>query len=129
MRKTITLLFFAIFFGTLFNSCKKEAGSGGSSTITGRIWVKDYPGPLEYGGLDEDVYLIYGDDVSYSDRVRANYDGYYEFKFLRKGDYKIYVYSADITGTINSGKEAIIKEVSITKNKQTVEVPTITINK
>jgi len=71
---------------------------------------------------DEDVYLIYGEDHSYSQRIRSNYDGIYEFKYLRPGDYTIYAYSKDSTLTLVSGMYPVIRKVKIDNKRQTVEV-------
>lgn len=129
MKTIVKQIAFIFLISVFFLACKKPAGEGGSSVIRGKIWVKDYPGPSEYGGMEEDVYIIYGDEASYGDRVKTNYDGTFEFKYLRKGKYTVYVYSDDITGTIPSAKEVIKQEVTIDKNKQEIEVPVMTINK
>ena len=115
----------------LLSSCEKEAGEGGNSSIKGYIHVTDYDAFLinvqgEYPGADEDVYIIYGNDISYGDRIKAGPDGVFEFKYLREGDYKVYVYSAD---TSLAGKVAIMKSVSITGKKQTVDAGTFDIKK
>jgi len=68
------------------------------------------------------VYIIYGNDRSYSQRERSNFDGVYEFKYLRPGNYTVYCYSKDSTLTVVSGIVPVIKKVTIDKNKQTVEV-------
>lgn len=81
----------------------------------------------KYAGYDEDVYILYGDAVSYSNKTKANYNGEFEFKYLRKGKYKIYVYSKDNTLQSKSGDVAVIKEIEITENKQTKELEQITI--
>jgi hypothetical protein len=114
------------------SGCKKTAGEGGNSSIRGSVWVEDWNSSFnvkngEYAGYDEDVYIIYGDAVSYSERTRANYNGEYEFKYLRPGNYKIYVYSKDKTLQSKSGDVVIIKEVQITKKKETVTVDQIVI--
>ena len=124
-----TILF--IFLVSL-SACKKAAGEGGTSTIKGKIWVEDWNNAFtikngEYAGYDEDVYILYGDAVSYSDKTKANYNGEFEFKYLRKGKYKIYVYSKDNTLQSKSGDVAVIKEIEITENKQTKELEQITI--
>jgi len=80
-----------------------------------------YPAP------DEDVFIIYDGDRSYSQRIRTNYDGVYEFKYLRPGDYTIYAYSKDSTLTLPQEIYPVIREVTIDKNKQSVEVPDIKI--
>lgn len=131
VKNIMKLGFFVLFIVTLF-SCKKEAGEGGTSTIKGKIWVEDWNNAFtikngEYAGYDEDVYILYGDAVSYSEKTKANYNGEFEFKYLRKGKYKIYVYSKDNTLQSKSGDISIIKEVEITAKKQTKEIEQITI--
>jgi hypothetical protein len=115
-------------------SCSKEAGDGGNSTIYGKITAWDYNAEFTnlkgiYPAADEEVYIIYGDDFSYSERVRTNYEGIYEFKYLRPGDYTIYVYSKDSTLTMPSEMYAEVRNVTIDGNKQYVEVEEIKIFK
>ena len=95
-KSAIAILAIAILTMVMI-SCKKPAGKGGKVSIKGSILVEDWNSGFtvkngEYPGHDEDVYIIYGDDVSYSDKTKSNYNGEYEFKYLRKGKYKIYVY-------------------------------------
>ncbi|MBL7888222.1 MAG: hypothetical protein JNL24_01650 [Bacteroidia bacterium] len=120
----------ALFIFTLFSiilsvSCKKPAGEGGNSSIKGNIWVEEWNATFtvhdsskDRVGMGEDVFIIYGDDVSYGDKKECSYDGTFEFKYLRKGTYTIYVYSKD-PGP--SGTKAIVKTVEITDKKQTVD--------
>jgi hypothetical protein len=119
----------------LVTGCSKPEGQGGDASIRGAVWVEDWDTNFnlllyQYLGVDEYVYIIYGDDVSYGDRVKTNYLGQYEFKYLRKGHYKIYVFS-DKKQTVASPskQEAIIAEVEIGSRKQTFEVDTLTIKK
>jgi hypothetical protein len=123
-------LFLLIILSTLAFSCAKDAGDGGNSTIYGKLIAYDYNAEFTslkgiYPAADEDVFLIYGSDRSYSQRVRSNYEGVYEFKFLRPGDYTIYAYSKDSTLTLPSGLYAVIRNVTISDNKQTVEAEDI----
>lgn len=133
----IIILSFIAFTLLSISSCKKSEGEGGKASITGKIWVKRHneigiPIPASYGGeypgAYEDVYIIYGDDATYGDRVQANPDGIYEFKYLRPGSYKIYAYSSGASLT-TTNREAVIKDVEITQKKQTVECETIEIAK
>lgn len=115
-------------------SCSKEAGEGGNSTIYGKITAWDYNAEFTnlkgiFPAADEEVYIIYGDDFSYSERVRTNYEGIYEFKYLRPGDYTIYVYSKDSTLTLPSEMYAEVRNVTIDDNRQYVEVEEIKIFK
>ena len=119
-------VFLFLMLSIAFFSCTKEAGDGGNSTIYSKIIAHNYNADFTqlrgiYPAADEDVYLIYGSDRSYSQRVRSNYDGVYEFKYLRKGDYTIYVYSKDSTLTLASEIYAVIQEVKIDENHQTVQ--------
>ncbi len=130
--KNLIKLGFVLLFVVNLISCRKEAGEGGTSTIKGKIWVEDWNNAFtikngEYAGYDEDVYILYGDAVSYSEKTKTNYNGEFEFKYLRKGKYKIYVYSKDNTLQSKSGNVSVLKEVEITGKKQTKEVEQITI--
>jgi len=126
MKKTFPVLLVILISFAMF-SCSKEAGDGGNSTIYGKIITYNYNAEFTnlrgiYPAADEDVYLIYGEDHSYSQRIRSNYDGIYEFKYLRPGDYTIYVYSKDSTLTLVSGMYPVISKVKIDNKRQTVEV-------
>lgn len=112
-----------------FSGCSTLPGDGGTSTITGKIYVERYnaSGTLyqEYYGGDEKVYIIYGDNTAYDDEVRTAYDGTYKFEYLRKGKYTIYAYSDCLT--CNGSTEAKIVEVEITENNSVVEIDDIII--
>ncbi len=125
MKKSIPLVLVLLFSSVLF-SCSKEAGDGGNSTIYGKIIAYNYNAEFTYlrgiyPAADEDVYIIYGSDRSYSERIRSNYEGVYEFRYLRPGDYTLYTYSKDSTLTLVSGIYAVIQKVTIKENRQTVE--------
>ena len=108
--------------------CEKNEGQGGTSTIKGKVLVHDFDASFQavvdtYPAVDEDVYIIYGDDHStYDDHYKTSFDGTFEFKFLQKGKYKIFAYSKDSTGAAagninsNSLKLARFAEVEITSN-------------
>lgn len=133
MKKQIILLLIAPLM-ILFSACDKPEGKGGTSTITGKVTTEDYNATFTvleatYPTQDEDVYIIYGSNTSYGDKVKTNYNGEYEFKYLREGSYKIYTYSKDKTLQSPSGQIAIIKEVKITDTDQKVTVDDITIYK
>lgn len=127
--KLITVL---LALSMLVLSCEKEPGEGGNSSITGYVHVTDWNASFlvvmgQYAGYDEDVYLIYGDDISFSERTRTGPDGRFEFKYLREGKYTVYLYSDTLT-TFNGGKVPVKKVVEITSKKQVIEVDTLKIN-
>lgn len=114
-------------------SCKKEEGVGGNSTIKGKVFVKDYNGTVFSGnsfyGADFDVYIVYGGENSfYDDKVTTSYDGSFEFRYLRKGNYKIFVYSKDVTGTDPSGLTTVFESATINKNKEVIDLGDLEIN-
>lgn len=119
-------------------SCKKGSGEGGKSKITGKIWVENYNTlnnmydtyvlKSEYPGVERDVYLIFGNDISYGLRTKTGYDGTFEFDYLREGSYKIYVESKDTTRTTISGFTSMWVYVDVAK-KETEDAGTIVIYK
>ncbi|MDD5571343.1 MAG: hypothetical protein PHD97_09355 [Bacteroidales bacterium] len=127
-----TVCLIILFCASVFVSCKKEPGDGGNASIRGKVYAKYYDKYFnnllgEGYAPEKDIYIIYGDEPTFSDRTRTNYDGTYEFKYLRKGKYKIYVYSLDSTVITYSDYHAVSVEAEITKNKQTIEVPDLVI--
>lgn len=117
---TVTLLL-------IFNvySCKKGAGEGGRASIKGKVFTTNYNSSFSLaqdsgylGG--QKVYIIYGDEIAVGDNQDTNNEGEFEFRYLRKGNYKVYVYTKVNSNHLDS---AIVKVAEITGNKQTVEVP------
>ncbi len=141
MKKTIVIALAAVALITV--ACKKPAGEGGRATIKGTIHTKNYNSNFstllnQYPGADLDVYIIYGDDATYGNRVRSGPDGVFEFKYLRKGNYKIYVYSKDSVATVgppystinpntNAPDMAVYKSIEIKDKKGTVDAGTFDI--
>lgn len=129
MRNLLIISCFLI----LITSCKKDEGVGGNSTIKGKIFVKDYNGTVfsgnSYYGADFDVYIIYGGENSfYDDKVTTSYDGSFEFRYLRKGNYKVFVYSKDVTGSDPSGLTTVFESATINKNKEVIDLGDLQIN-
>jgi hypothetical protein len=124
MKKTLFFLILAI----AFVSCEKEPGTGGSGTISGNVSMEvrvvlTNPATELYTvpAADLDVYIVYGEHVSPDDKVVTAYNGDFEFRNLRKGQYTVYVYSRDTTGqnppTIDPSKMVVLQEVELTDNE------------
>jgi hypothetical protein len=106
-------------------ACSKQEGEGGRASIKGKVWAVNYnssvtvPHDSGYAG-GEKVYIIYGDDTSVGDRQETTNDGSFEFKYLRKGKYKLYIFSAQGTNLLD---KAVVQDAEITKRIQTIELP------
>lgn len=136
----IRYLFAATVIFTLFASCNSGPGPGGSASITGKVKYKgnwnstctlysdSTSGFTPVYAPDVDVYMIYGDDPTYGDRVKSGPDGTFQFKYLRKGDYHIYVYSKDCT-VATTGIATVTADVTITDRKAAITISDIRINK
>jgi hypothetical protein len=110
-------------------SCLNEEGQGGISVVQGKIFKVLHPNnnfSLEadtFPAAKENVYIVYGDEPIYGDKMETGYDGFYRFKYLTKGTYKVYAYST-LPNTI---KSAVIDTVTVDYGK-TVDVPNIYIH-
>ncbi|MEM6831079.1 MAG: hypothetical protein AAF551_11245 [Bacteroidota bacterium] len=92
---------FTLFVLTLFitSSCENEPGEGGRASIQGRVFVHVIACEDTLNSsyaIDEEVYIIAGDDPSHFDRVRTGPDGTFWFPYLRKGKYEVYGLSEPI---------------------------------
>lgn len=117
-----------------FSACQKEEGKGGNSTITGKVFARNYDKSMyflldSFYVADEDVYIIYGDDSIYSDKFSTNYDGSFEFKYLRKGTYTIYALSKDLENMKEEPLIPVKTTVRITDSKQTIRTEDLVIIK
>jgi hypothetical protein len=74
---------------------------------------------------DHEVFIIYGDNEYFEDRIRTNYNGYFEFTNLIPGDYEIFTLSEDVSG----GTEdiPISRIVTITEENQEIDLGVLTI--
>jgi hypothetical protein len=112
-------------------ACEKDPGEGGNSVIKGTVIERSYTTfPSRYteaGAKDVDVYIIYGDNGNaFDDRTRTSFDGSYKFETLKKGDYRVFVYTEDTALTNFGNTIEIIQQVEITKNRSEVSAPVMT---
>lgn len=105
------------------SSCKKPEGEGGKSSISGNVYVIDYPrddsNTLDtFPATDEDIFIVYGSGTIQDDDTKTNYEGKYTFEYLRPGDYTIYAYgNVPDSGDVNM---PIIQSISIGKKEDFV---------
>jgi hypothetical protein len=125
MNKLKSLFILLISFSILsISACKKPEGEGGTGRIKGSVKAEQWNATFtvkqaEFAAMDEWVYIVYGSDISYGDRIRTNYNGEFEFKYLRAGNYKIYIYSKDKTLQSASGDIAVIKDLTVSEDNTT----------
>ena len=131
MKMTFARIVLPVIGFGFFLSCSKGPGTGGSSTIRGKIYdtVTNTLGQHVDSGyaMKEDVYIVYGTDVFYANKTSTGDDGTYEFPYLKKGNYTIYAYSKCYT--CPNQKESIRISVDIAKNHTVVVAPQINILK
>lgn len=133
--KTSNFLIAALIF-FLCNACEKPAGPGGRATIKGKVYVKAYDKYAsyqisEYYAPAEKVYIIYGDQNVTGNDVKTDDNGTFEFLYLNKGHYKVFVESRDTSIHISGSKKTVpkITEVDITSVRETKDLGTIVICK
>jgi hypothetical protein len=129
---SFSLILICILFCFVF--CTKEPGTGGTSSITGKLYLKIYNHTYttvlnEYYLANERVFIVYGDDEVYSNDFRTHHDGSFRFDNLKKGTYHIYAYSKDSTFTEPSGQIPVFQTVEITKNNQHIKIDDIVVIK
>ena len=132
MKNYLKIVLLMVTLSILVLSCQKNPGEGGNATIVGSVWEKNYNSTYteliaEYAAMDQNVYIVYGDNVGFDDKTETDYLGNYRFNYLRPGKYTIYVYSEDSSMQTVSGEIAILKEVEITGTDQILTVPQIII--
>ena len=124
---------FIAFMLLLVSGCLKEPGTGGTSTISGKIYAYDYDAEMinlrtQYYAPDEDVFIVYGNDSIYSDQTKTSYDGSYRFEYLRPGTYTIFAYSKNISTKLPP-LVPVKKTVEILSGNQVITLEDIEINK
>lgn len=131
-KKMVKNIFLIMSLIVILSSCEKNPGEGGNVTIAGSVWVKDYNSTFtefkgEYAAMDEDVFIVYGDNIGYDDKTKTDYLGNYKFNYLRPGNYTIFVYSKDPAMQTVSGEIAIIRHVEVNQSKGVITIPQIII--
>jgi hypothetical protein len=122
--KKIYLVLAVLFIAISFYSCSKEEGYGGLGKISGKVYAYDITsaGNIRAQGYlgDTKVYISKHNNPTYFDDVNTSYDGSFEFKFLNKGSYDLWVYSDCDTCIWKQKYE--IKAVDISTKKQSVTI-------
>lgn len=106
-------------------SCKKGPGEGGSATIKGKViahYTDVFNQEYAYPAQKEDVYIVYGDGDFYGNNVETNYDGTFQFDYLKKGSYTVYAYS-DCDTCLGGRRVELVKiEIADKKGEVTADI-------
>ena len=104
----ITMYFLAALTG--FTSCEKSEGKGGTGSISGTItehfYNDDYSIHLfQAPAVDEEVFIMYGDDNILDDNTFTSPTGEFRLKYLYPGRYHIYYKTQDSTQALDRNVE------------------------
>lgn len=108
----------------LFYTCKKEPGTGGLATIHGKLMgynVNKYGLKFDSGYyVGVKVYLSFGSNKTVDAEARTGMDGSYEFDWLQKGKYTVW-----LNANCGCPNDTFIdsKKIEITKSREVVELP------
>lgn len=119
-----------------FAGCKKPPGPGGQATVKGKVYAYDYDNTQNYliskgYSPGTKVFIVYGNGNDIGNSVTTSIDGTFEFKYLTKGHYKVFVNSLDTSYKVkgNDTEYPVIKEFDIKDAKKTITLEDIVINK
>ena len=128
-----------------FYSCDKEAGEGGTSAISGKIYKLATFQNANTGSIDtlyfqeysdKDVYIIYSSNENdvYNDSFETSWNGEYRFSYLRKGDYTVLTYVDsfiynNLGDVIATWDYPIFQHITINSNNSTITVEDFVIEK
>lgn len=107
-RPGLSLIFFVLIAVVSLSSCRKEEGFGGSASISGTIiedfFNDDFSSRIyQRPAVDEEVFILFGEDDPPGDRVVTGINGDFRFDYLYPGRYYIYYRSQDSTAVPDDG--------------------------
>lgn len=116
----IVLLFFMTVLIPI--SCEKSEGLGGTASISGTVTEQFYNDDFsmllyEKPAVDEEIYIVYGENKDLGNRVRTNNMGQFRFKYLYPGSYQVYFISADSTSVLDIDAEKLF-EVELERGEE-----------
>jgi hypothetical protein len=75
---------------------------------------------------EADIYLVFGDEPYYSERLRTGDEGQYLFKYLNPGNYSVYAFSEKPSGemiaerktvSVKKGGKAVVEDIYVHDGK------------
>ena len=107
-------LSFLLFTAIALTACEKPEGPGGTSSISGTLIRQSYNNDYsllinEKPAVNEDIFIIYGDDEVPGDKISTGLNGTFIFNYLRPGNYIIFYMSEDSSAATNDETEVVIE--------------------
>lgn len=105
----------------LLSSCEKIEGKGGTGSISGilteHFYNDDYSSLImQKPAVDEEIFILYGDEQSVGDREVTGITGEFRFTYLYPGSYVIYYMTRDSTSVVDMNIEKVY-EVELDKGE------------
>lgn len=103
------------------SSCEKIEGKGGTGSISGilteHFYNDDYSSLImQKPAVDEEIFILYGDEQSVGDREVTGITGEFRFTYLYPGSYVIYYMTRDSTSVVDMNIEKVY-EVELDKGE------------
>lgn len=107
------VVFAVLLLAAILVSCSNDEGFGGTGSISGSVteyFYNDDFSDLIYQqpAVDEEVFILFGDEENTGERVTTGPTGEFRFDFLYGGTYHIYFRSEDSTEIPDDGWSKII---------------------
>lgn len=69
-------------------SCSKDNGEGGTSSVTGKVFVLDHNNSYallesSHYGIDRALFIVFDDDVVYGVKTSTHFDDIYQFEITQ----------------------------------------------
>lgn len=109
---SLGVLWLAFIAMMILSSCQKSEGPGGTGSISGilveQFYNDDYSLMIyEKPAVDEEIFILYGENDELGDRTFTGLTGEFKFNFLYPGRYYIYFKSRDSTQILDVEQEKI----------------------
>lgn len=121
IKKHNTLLIYISICLVFLCSCTQNEGLGGNSEIVGKLVTRYYNNDFtvfqdEQPAVDEEVFIIFGENTTLGDNVETSFDGSFEFEYLWPGKYQIFIKTDDTTN-LSLNESTLIYNIDLKKGE------------
>ncbi|MEN8202604.1 MAG: hypothetical protein ABFS28_08420 [Bacteroidota bacterium] len=93
-------------------SCEQTEGRGGTGSVSGTLMEHFYNDDFsslifQKPAVDEEIFILYGEEKSVGDRVLTGVSGEFRFKYLYPGTYYVYYRTRDSTAILDMNVEKV----------------------